>query len=84
MVCWIEEVGLISYGEKMGDWKKDIDDMLKMRATGKDSLRISASLTATVIRTFYERIKKENPRLSKHELLKKLNEEIFYGRRDNH
>ena len=68
----------------MGDWKKDVDDMLKMGATSKDSLRISASLTATVIKTFYERIKKENPGLSKHELLKKLNEEIFYGRRDNH
>ena len=68
----------------MGDVKKDVDDMIRMGATSKDSLRIMASLTATVIRVFYERLKRENPRLSKHEILKKLNEELFYGRRDNH
>lgn len=84
MVSRIKETGLITGYDFMGDVKKDVEDMIKMHATSKDSLRITASLTATVIKTFYERIKKDNPTLSKHDLLKKLNEEIFYGRRDNH
>ena len=42
----------------MGDVKKDVEDLLGMHATAKDKLRIIASLTATVIKVNYERIKR--------------------------
>ncbi|MEW6748786.1 MAG: hypothetical protein AB1295_03710 [Candidatus Micrarchaeota archaeon] len=67
----------------MGDVRKDVEDMVKMKATGADSLRIMASLTATVIRSFYRRKKNENPAASMHQHLKKMDEDIFHGRRDN-
>ncbi len=67
----------------MGDVEKDVETLERMRATGRDSLNIMASLSQTVVRVFYNRIKKENPELTETGVLKKLQEELFYGRRDN-
>lgn len=67
----------------MADVEKDVETLEQMHATGSDSLNIMASLSRTVVRVFYERIKRENPALSEQQVLKKLNEELFYGRRDN-
>lgn len=67
----------------MGDVKKDVDAMIRMRASGEDSLRIAFDLNNTVIKLFEQRIKKQNPRISKSELRKKVAEDLFYGRKDN-
>ncbi len=69
---------------KLSDVQKDVEMLERMHATGRNNLLIMASLTQTVVRVFYKRIKKENPELSEEALFKKLHEELFYGRRDNH
>ena len=68
----------------MGDVKKDVETMRRMHATSDDKLRIMTDLTETVIRVNYERIKKENPQYKKEKVLKKLQQCLFYGRKDNH
>ncbi len=67
----------------MGDVRKDVESLERMNATPKDNLRIMASLTQMVISVNYQRIRSENTHLSKHQQMEKLNEELFYGRRDN-
>lgn len=68
----------------MGDVEKDVEALERMHATGSDNLKVMASLSKTVVQVFYSRIKRENPELSEAAVLKKLHEELFYGRRDNH
>lgn len=68
----------------MGDVKKDVEGLRRMNASGSYNLKLMASLTAIVIRVNYERIKQTHPNWSNHAVLKKLHEDLFYGRRDNH
>ncbi|MBI5046449.1 hypothetical protein HZC07_01830 [Candidatus Micrarchaeota archaeon] len=67
----------------MGDVKKDVEDLLKMQASGEDSLKASLAINQTIIDLFKQKIKNEFPGISKKELNKKVYEAIFYGRKDN-
>lgn len=67
----------------MGDVKKDVDALIRAGVSGEDSLRVAFDLDSTIIRIFEQRIRAENPGISKKALLKKIHEDIFYDRKDN-
>ncbi|MBI5228046.1 hypothetical protein HY988_05645 [Candidatus Micrarchaeota archaeon] len=66
----------------MGDVRKDVEALRRVHATGNDKLEYMSDITNLVITIFEERIKKENPKLSKKEILKILREELYHGRKD--
>ena len=67
----------------MGDWKKDVDAIIKLGASGEDALRIAFDINNTIIGLFEQRIKNNNKGISKKELIKKIQEDLFYDRADN-
>jgi len=67
----------------MGDVKKDVDALIRAGASGEDSLRVAFDLDTTIIKIFGQRIRAENPSISKKALLKKIHEDLFYGRKDD-
>ncbi len=67
----------------MGDVRKDVEALRRMHASGNDKLEYMSDITSLMVSIFEERIKKENPKLTKQEILKLLREELYHGRKDN-
>ena len=67
----------------MGDVKKDVELLERQNADGAVSLQIAFALDNALIKLFEERIKKENPGISLRALRNRIQEELFYGRKDN-
>ena len=67
----------------MSDVRKDVEDIKKMHATGEATLMAAFSINNSIISIFEQKLKKDFPNLSKSELVKKIHEELFYGRTDN-
>lgn len=64
----------------MGDVKKDVESMRRIRASSTDKLEIMADITDFIISSFVEKIKKENPDISREDLIEKLKVMLYHDR----
>ncbi len=65
----------------MGDVKKDVESMRRIHATSLDKLEIMADITDFIVSSFVEKIKKENPDISRDNLIEKLKVMLYHDRR---
>jgi hypothetical protein len=63
----------------MGDVKKDVEMMKRLKASGSAKLRIASGMNAFLVHVFKERIRREHPRASAKRRLEILREELSYG-----
>lgn len=68
----------------MGDWKKDVEAMQRIKATSQDKLDILCDINDFIVSTFIERIKKEKPKIKNDEIIKILRVRLYHGRRDSY
>lgn len=68
----------------MGDVKKDVEAMRRINATPKDKLEIMCDITDFVVGSFIEKIKKENPKVKRNEIIQLLRKRLYHGRRDTY